>query len=94
MEMIEKAAYAILDELKRQADDRGSTVDDSATDDVLIDGRSFDLAKAARAAIEAMRDPTFEMRGQWQQRFVRGGTITEMWNAMIDEALADRPSSG
>jgi hypothetical protein len=61
MSKVEEVALAIIEELRRQAEDNGGTVKGESSDDVLIDGRGFDMKLAAKAGIEAMREPTAEM---------------------------------
>lgn len=53
--------------------------------------RSFTLAQA-RAAIQAMREPTLEMlKSGGQTPFHGADTPRVFWQAMIDEALAEPP---
>jgi hypothetical protein len=47
------------------------------------------LEAAARAAIEAMREPTEAMTSGWFEQ--SSGKLASIWRALIDRALADAP---
>lgn len=51
----------------------------------------FHAEELARAAIEAMREPTnaMERAGDEYGRFTNGPSACVVWEAMIDEALKD-----
>lgn len=53
--------------------------------------RKTDLDGLARAAIEAMRDPTSSMvfAAGDKTKQVGGGDFVALWTAMVDAALAD-----
>ena len=90
----DRVAQAIRDAMAADAGSdpefpRSPLVEDGI-DDVLIDGR-FDLRKAARAAIEALRVPTQEMieasgdDGLWNENDRQ--MVIHRFSAMIDAAL-------
>jgi hypothetical protein len=84
-EMVDKVAEAILDALP-------AFVGEGASDDPLmisyIDCEAVDLREIARAAIEAMREPTEQMvEAASPPKGIAGG-----WSAMIDAALKDAPT--
>ena len=82
--MIEKVAQAISDSIEAQ----GATLAEIGDDLTLVDGDlSFSLI--ARAAIEAMREPT-EAIFEAGEKYVRLGRIVEVqWQRMIDAALKE-----
>lgn len=58
--MVDRVMNAIIIEMKRQSEAGTGHVDADDQTDAVIDGH-FDLRKTARAAIEAMREPTIYM---------------------------------
>ena len=92
-EMVERVARAIYE---------ASTLvmGDDAPDDWADIGPDHDKARAewaklARAAIEAMREPTNEMTvvgwkfAETRDAILGNGEIDALWRAMIDAALAE-----
>lgn len=102
-EMVERVARAMIEELRRQAEDNAGTVKGTDSDDVLIDGRGFDMKLVAKAGIAALREPTLAMRqaGAFRGRLIdlgNGKTAEGMalgdhpitsYTKMIDEALKE-----
>lgn len=90
IEMVERVARAIISALDRApAAYVKETVSESSKFHsefyVCIDGPDFDMLAVARAAIEAMREPTEEMkRGVYRY----SADDRETWRALIDAALS------
>lgn len=102
MSMIETATRAFVAKL---SDDRlvPWVDDDAGLSSVVLDGQ-FDLLEAMRAAIAALRVPTFLMLGapglvyadnggESYPQLVSTAQIEDIWQAMIDAALAE-PTTG
>jgi hypothetical protein len=49
-------------------------------------------SEMARAAIEAMREPTKDMAIMGHSELIEGGDIHSVWDAMIDEAIQEQVS--
>jgi hypothetical protein len=86
MNMAEKVARALFDAMQAH---KGPDPEwprkpfvQGEVEDAMIDG-SFDLRAIARAAIDAMREPTEEMV---MAARVRTGSVAT-WHAMIDAAI-------
>lgn len=80
MSMIERVARAIWN-IRREEEDRC----DMALEEV---GRDHSVWAEARAAIEAMREPTDLMGGALPSDYRPGShSATQIWRAMIDAAL-------
>lgn len=91
--MIKKVARALATELQRQAEppDFEQYVDARDMQNAILDGE-FDLTALARAAIEAMREPT---AGMLDTGDVVSGIVDNqddvrlLYSDMIDAALAE-----
>lgn len=88
--MIDRVAKAIYD---------AANAEDYVSDyrfhdgDTTLDGR-FNLDKFARAAIEAMREPTKAMlKDGWEHTAdpCWEDDVADCWRAMIDAALSEKP---
>ncbi len=98
--MIDRVAQAIYDAPNGIDGDQLADMildDDRITGQSPVECRAQVLAvcqMAARAAIEAMREPTEEMlaidRPDWVLS-TPDGTLLQSWRAMIDSALAEKP---
>ena len=88
-EMVERVARAIHEEFAKNKCAWVSRLEDRGLTDVTIDG-VFDLKDVARAAIEAMREPTEAMAAAGQTMLDIEGDAAIIWRAMIDAALATR----
>jgi endonuclease/exonuclease/phosphatase family metal-dependent hydrolase len=93
-DMVERVRDAIVEALI--AGDFNAAVSDYDTANnpamMRIDGH-FDMMAVARAAIEAMREPTPEMRDRLWELYLNRVTLDEDWQAMIDAALTPSPPS-
>lgn len=92
-EMIERVAHAVSAEMARQlgaSPAPGRVWDPSSW---TASGDVVNLESVARAAIEAMREPTDEMKAHeevhWGYSCNICGGLTEGWYAMSDAALKD-----
>jgi hypothetical protein len=100
---VERAAEAIVDELRRQEPEHGGTyfIDAAHLDDTVIDGR-FDLYAIARAVLAAIREPSEGMRQAGESigdeeciptndgyAQLSADGETKIWQAMIDAMLAE-----
>ena len=84
--MIEKVARAIFEECNRQDPVAGFGYADADGGKTVLDG-AYDLAAVARVVIEAIREPTAEMRDAgWNHAGSESGAC---FTAMIDAALAE-----
>lgn len=91
--MVERVARVMADSLKSEAGGNGY-VDDESLRCAVLDGH-FDLNVIARAAIEAMGEPTGEMttagrRSRNAQALFTADDAYHAWRAMIDAALAEK----
>lgn len=98
MTMIERVARAMFAKLIAD-DDAYALARGDGPENITLDG-SFDLRVLARAAIEAMREPTEAMAGAPYDANVRilteagaepilDDAAREVWQAMIDAALQE-----
>jgi hypothetical protein len=80
--MVEKVARAIAHDIHKD----GDWGLDGAT---AYEGRTAEFEAMARAAIEAMREPTRDMKWAHELPHIGPDEIEEMWRAMIDAALSE-----
>lgn len=56
------------------------------------EGRIPQAEAAYRATLEAIREPSMEMRNAGSGEFLHGGHTLAIWHAMIDAALNAKPT--
>ncbi|UXN70913.1 hypothetical protein N8A98_06920 [Devosia neptuniae] len=91
MNMIERVARALADDLFRQIHENKASLYASDMDGtkIIIDGE-VDLYEAVKAALVAMRDPTDLMGNGLPPDYKPGShSATAVWQAMIDAALEE-----
>lgn len=86
--MIERVATALKAEIGRQWDAKPLPGPIDGSDDWSATGGTIGLAEMARAAIEAMREPTEGMLDGTAP--LAEAQIITIWRAMIDAALEER----
>lgn len=53
-----------------------------------------DWTEVARAALQAIREPSLEMLGHGVDAWNAGGDLVDVWSAMIDAILSEDPTNG
>jgi hypothetical protein len=86
-EMVDRLARALLTQLI--ADDGPGVMFSDDITSVTLDGL-FDVAALARAALEAIREPTDDIVAM-RPPFVSPKDARQWWTAMIDAMLTDAP---
>ena len=89
-DMIERVARAVIYSLSK--DDLSGPDELRSVRDFnrVFLGGFFDLNAVARAAIEAMREPTEGMRHRGDAAIETASACDNIWDYMIEAALADR----
>ncbi len=91
----EKLVAAMKAELTRQASEEAGAdyAEEGAREWIMTLDGHFDIVKVARAALQALRDPTEEMNEAAKPfRKGVGETAERLFRAMIDTALQERPT--